>query len=167
MNEVPRLKSANDGLFRRVKVIALDPIPEEERDPEIKQKIRKEGAGILNWALEGLERLRERGHFEMPEAVREATEQFHLANDVPKMFVEEACIVSDAESCEEQAQKLYESYRAWCRDNGHTPMSSLAVAKEWARLGFRKRVLHGRAFYRGVKVDPGWIADRNDHTRSL
>jgi P4 family phage/plasmid primase-like protien len=166
MNDVPRLKSANDGLFRRVKVIQLDPIPEEERDPEIKKKIREEGAGILNWALEGLGRLRERGRFEMPEDVRKATEQFRLANDVPKMFVDEACIVSDAEGCEVQSQKLYEAYRAWCKDNGHTPMSSTAVAREWARLGFGKRKLNGRAIYTGVKVDLGWISARESQPRS-
>jgi hypothetical protein len=81
------------------------------------------------------------------------------------MFVEEACIVSDAEGCKEQAQKLYESYRSWCLDNGHKPMSSTAVAKEWRRLGFGKRVLGGRAFYTGVQVDPGWISAREDRPR--
>jgi hypothetical protein len=59
------------------------------------------------------------------------------------MFVEEACIVSDAEGCKEQAQKLYESYRSWCLDNGHKPMSSTAVAKEWRRLGFGKHWVFG------------------------
>lgn len=48
MNELPRVPSANDGLFRRVKVIEIEPIPEGERDPEVKEVIKTEGAGILN-----------------------------------------------------------------------------------------------------------------------
>jgi putative DNA primase/helicase len=61
MNELPRLKSTSDGLLRRVKVIELDPIPEEERDPEAKNKVREEGPGILTWALEGQRRVTKRG----------------------------------------------------------------------------------------------------------
>ena len=81
------------------------------------------------------------------------------------MFVQEACIVSDAEGCEERAQKLYDSYKLWCQDNGHKPSSSTAVAKEWVRLGFRKRSLHGRTIWRGIKVDEAWIDTREDHSR--
>jgi putative DNA primase/helicase len=73
MNELPRVPSANDGLFRRVKVIEIEPVPERERDPEVKKNIKGEGAGILNWALDGLERLRRRGRFEVPKSVRGAT----------------------------------------------------------------------------------------------
>ncbi|CAA9448057.1 hypothetical protein AVDCRST_MAG82-3523 [uncultured Rubrobacteraceae bacterium] len=134
MNEIPRLKSASDGLFRRVKVIQLDPIPESERDPEIKKKVEEEGSGILNWSLDGLERLRERGRFEIPKAVREATEGFRLTNDVPKMFVKEVCITDEADACKMQAQELYKAYRGWCRDNGHQPKSATAMATEWVRL---------------------------------
>jgi phage/plasmid-associated DNA primase len=48
INELPRIPSANDGLFRRVKVVEIEPIPKGERDPEIKERIKEEGAGILN-----------------------------------------------------------------------------------------------------------------------
>lgn len=66
MNELPRVGSASDGLFRRVNVLHFEGIPEEERDPAVKSAIEAEGAGILNRALAGLERLRERGRFEVP-----------------------------------------------------------------------------------------------------
>jgi hypothetical protein len=82
------------------------------------------------------------------------------------MFVDDACIVSDAKGCEEQAKTLYDAYKSWCLDNGHRPMSSTAVAKEWRRLGFGKRVLRGLTFYRGVKVDQGWITAHEDRAGS-
>ena len=166
MNDVPSLKSANDGLLRRVKVMELDPIPEKERDPEIKKKIKEEGAGILNWALEGQRRLSKRGHFEVPATVRATTEEFRLTNDVPKMFVEDACVVSDADGCEAQAQDLYAAYRHWSLENGHKPISAKSVAKEWKRLGFGTRSLHGRKYYTGVKVDEGWFAAQENYPRN-
>ena len=165
-NEMPRLKSTSDGLFRRVKVIELDPIPEKERDPEVKEKVKGEGAGILNWALEGRGRLTKRGRFEIPRAVREATEEFRLTNDVPESFVEEACIATDAEGLEEQAQDLYDAYRHFCVITGHKPMSMKSVSKEWKRLGFGTKHPGGRTFYTGVKVDQGWIGAQKDYPRT-
>jgi P4 family phage/plasmid primase-like protien len=164
MNDVPRLPSANDGLFRRVKVVEIDPIPESERDPGIKEVIKVEGAGILVWALEGLRRLRQRGRFEIPETVRAATEEFRLTNDVPAMFVQEACLTS--EDCEEQADTLRKACRHWCLEHGYHPMSARRLAKEWKRLGFGERNLHGRKVYKGLKVDPGWIGAQENYPRS-
>ena len=114
-----------------------------------------------------LRRLRERGHFELPGAVREATEGFREANDVVGAFVKEACLVSDDPTdFETQARKLYEAYRHWCRENGHKPLSSTAIAPEWRRLGFGERRLHGRKLYMGVKVDESWIgAQGEDYPR--
>ena len=163
MNELPRVKDANDGLFRRVKVVEFPKLAGEP-DPGVKEAIKGEGAGILTWALEGLRRLNERGHFEIPESVRAATEEFKRTSDVPKMFVEEACIRS--EDSQTQPQPLYEAYRHWCVVNGHKPMSSTAVAKEWARLGFEKSApRQGYRYYLGIEVDPAWISDQMDYPR--
>ncbi len=165
MNELPRVKDNNNGLFRRVKVVPF-PKLRVKKDRELKEKIKEEGAGILVWALEGLKRLHERGYFEIPKCVREATEQFRQTSDVPGIFVEEACITSDAEGCEEQAMELYKAYKHWCRTHGHSPMGYVSAAAEWRRLGFGERSLHGRKFYTGVKVDPGWIKAQDGYPRS-
>src|SRR5215204_5854092 len=164
MNDLPRVKDAGSGLFRRVKVVPF-PRLQVPPNPAVKEAIKEEGPGILVWGLAGLRRLRARGYFEIPEAVREATDEFRKTSDVPAMFVEDACIVSDVERCETRAKVLYDWYKTWCLDNGHKPMSSTAVAKEWRRLGFGKRVLGGRAFYTGIEIDPGWIAGHKDSSR--
>lgn len=165
MNDLPRIKDANSGLFRRVKVV---PFPRLRGEPDLglKERIKAEGPGILAWALEGERRRRERGHFEIPESVRAATEDFRKYSDVTRLFVGDVCIVSDTEGHQEQAKNLYEAYKLWCQDNGHRPMSSTAIAKEWTRLGFHKRNLHGRAFYVGIKVDGSWLDSREDHSRN-
>ena len=125
-------------------------LPPDERDPEIKRVIEDEGAGILNWALEGLERLQNRGHFEVPEGVEEATAQFRENNDVPALFVADRCFVeADAR---EQAEKLYDEYKQWCEDNGHRPQSSTRLADDWQRLGFERKRIKGSSYYQGVRV---------------
>ena len=150
MNELPRVADANSGLFRRVKVVTFPALVENERDPKIKRAIETEGAGILNWALEGLRRLKERGHFEVPTGVEDATKQFRENNDVPALFIEDRCI--QGVDLKVQASQLYTEYKEWCLENGHRPMSSTRLADDWARLGFEKTASNGRRFYRGVTL---------------
>ena len=147
-NEMPRL-DPGDGLFRRVKVIQF-PKHTFVPDPTVKQRIANEGPGILAWALEGLRRLRERGHFLIPPCVEEASQQFQKKNDVPAAFVEECC--DTGPDCKASADELYRAYKTWCEENGHRPQSSTALAEEWARLGFQRYRANGRTFYRGVSL---------------
>ena len=150
MNELPRVADANSGLFRRVKVVAFPRLAEDERDPKIKHAIEQEGAGILNWALEGLWRLKERGHFEVPTGVEDATKQFRENNDVPTLFIDDRCVRGT--DFEIPAAKLYREYKYWCEENGHRPQSSTRVAADWQRLGFeRKRTMSGTV-YQGLRV---------------
>jgi len=119
MNELPRVADANSGLFRRVKVVTFPELSEEDRDPEIKRRTEQEGAGILNWSLEGLRRLNERGYFEVPEGIQDATRQFRTNNDVPALFVEDRCVKGT--DFKLQAGQLYTEYKEWCLENGHRP----------------------------------------------
>jgi putative DNA primase/helicase len=116
-------------LFRRVKVVKFPQIPDNQRDPQVKQAIEGEGAGILNWAWEGLDRLQRRDGFDVPEGVEEATAQFRENNDVPALFVADRC-VKDTDASE-KASTLYGEYRDWCEDNGHRPQSSTRLADDW------------------------------------
>jgi len=150
MNELPRVADANSGLFRRVKVVTFPALAENERDPKIKRAIETEGAGILNWSLEGLRRLKERGYFEVPAGVEDATKQFRENNDVPALFIDDRCVRGT--DSEVPAAKLYREYKYWCEENGHRPQSSTRVAADWQRLGFeRKRTMSGTV-YQGLRV---------------
>lgn len=150
MNELPRLSESGSGLFRRVKVIKFPPLAEKDRDERIKEDIKDEGSGILNWALEGLRRLRKRSKFDIPECVMLATEDFKKNNDIPAVFVEECCIVGP--DFKTQSQLLYDAYCEWCLKTKHQPRSSTSIASEWERLGFEKYKAAGKAFYRNIKL---------------
>lgn len=66
MNELPKIPAGGVGLERRVTVIKFDPIEESRRDESIKRQVKLSGQAIFNWALDGLDRLRARGHFDLP-----------------------------------------------------------------------------------------------------
>lgn len=148
MNEAPRIANTTSGIFRRVKIVEF-PALKGKRDPAVKEWVKAEGPGILNWALEGLARLRERGGFELPESVISATAEFVKSNDIPAHFVEEQCIV--AMPHEVASNILYSRYKGWCEDNGHRPMSNNRIGEEWKRLGFTPfKGSGGRRFWKGL-----------------
>jgi putative DNA primase/helicase len=150
MNEAPRIANTTSGIFRRVKIVEF-PALKGKRNPAVKEWVKAEGPGILNWALEGLARLRERGGFEFPESVISATAEFEKSNDIPAQFVEEQCIV--AMPHEVASNMLYSHYKGWCEDNGHRPMSNNRIGEEWKRLGFTPfKGSGGRRFWKGLKT---------------
>jgi putative DNA primase/helicase len=134
MNDKPRIGNTTSGIFRRVKVVEFPHLPPEERDPDVKEEIKEEGPGLLNWALAGLDRLEERGAFDIPQSVRQATEEFEKSNDIPGQFVEEMCVVEAG--AEVFADTFYSNYKKWCEDSGYKPMSKNRVRDDWKRLGF-------------------------------
>lgn len=149
MNEAPRIASAQSGIFRRVNIVAF---PELARaaNPAVKDFVKREGSGILNWALDGLKRLKERGRFDPPGAVKNANREWELSNDLPTQFVEEECVVGV--EFEVASGVLYNGYAEWARSNGHLPASSNRVAEDWRRLGFVRVAKKGRKFWKGVKI---------------
>lgn len=150
LNELPRVRGAGDGIFRRVKVVEFPTIPDHERRPEMKEAIACEAAGILNWALAGLRRLRARGRFVIPATIEAASRAFAQQNDIPAVFVEECCSVGPTLSV--QSSTLYNRYQTWCIENGHKPQSSTSIADEWRRLGFERRKTAGGMIWDGVDL---------------
>jgi len=150
MSDLPRVPDAGDGLFRRVKVVSFPARAERDRDPEVKIRVMQEGAGILIWALAGLERLRARGRFEIPECVHDATSRFQQTNDIAALFIEERCLQKP--DCKVQSAVLYSSYKDWCITNGHRPKSATSVASDWYRLGFERREKDGRRYWHGLEL---------------
>lgn len=148
MNGLPRVSDPNSGIFRRIKVVEFPVIPPDRRDPGLKEGIKREGSGILNWALAGLARLNERGRFDVPQEVTEATQNFQADNDIPARFIEESCLTGP--DYKTQGSLLYIEYKDWTIENGHKTQSSTRIANDWKRFGFEKKPSRGLSFWQGV-----------------
>ncbi|HEX5734118.1 MAG TPA: phage/plasmid primase, P4 family [Blastocatellia bacterium] len=154
MNDIPRIGSPGSGLFRRVKIIKWPKLDPADVRESVKEQIKKEGPGILNWALDGLYRLRQRGHFYTPDEVQQASIEFRESNDIPAAFLAECCDVDTTgrSGFKTASRELYEAYKQWCLDNGHKPKSSTAIAEDWKRLGLEHRVSGGYPYWHGVEL---------------
>lgn len=116
-NELPRLIDSAGALASRFIVLTLTESFYGKEDTELTEKLKTELPGIFNWALVGLSRLRNRGHFVQPKSGSEAVIQLRNLSSPITTFVEECCEVSP----ELQILKddLFAAWKRWCQRNGH------------------------------------------------
>ena len=150
MNNLPKVTKANDGIFRRIKIVEFEAIPKEKQEPAIKEEIKNEGPGILNWALDGLDRLRENNGFTIPDTVLERTEEYQETADTPKAFLDEICEYGDG--YEVKSSILYAAYKNWAERNSHGVQASNNIVEDWRRLGLKRKKKMDGNYWEGVKI---------------
>jgi putative DNA primase/helicase len=81
--------------------------------------------GILNWAIEGLKRLRSRGHFLQPASSQDAiTEMEDLASPVGA-FVRDYCDVAPGKTI--PSTELFEAWKSWCKSQGREHAGTIQI----------------------------------------
>jgi putative DNA primase/helicase len=133
-NHLPVITDHSSGFWRRWDIVPFKTvIPEAEREPLLAQEIvRDELSGVLNWALEGLLRLQARGGFDVavPEAMRHALFEAKIDTNSVVAWVSESEI-SVGSAIDTPKERVFDVYRAWCRDNALREVSSV---KFWTRI---------------------------------
>lgn len=121
-NHKPVVRGTDLAIWRRMRMIPFDyRIPDDEKVPNFENSFKKEWPGILNWALAGIERWRERGSIAIPEPVKEATRKYREDSDVIGQFLEERCEFGRGLS--ESHAALYAAYVTWARASGEPELS--------------------------------------------
>jgi P4 family phage/plasmid primase-like protien len=88
MNNYPIVKDDSDAVYNRSLVLPMTrQWSEEEAQPVARQVVAEELSGVLNWALAGWHRLRQRGRFEPPEAMIAAGRDFKGQNNPMEEFI--------------------------------------------------------------------------------
>lgn len=141
-NSKPQIKDTSGGMWRRVRLIDFGPpIPADERDPQLGEKLDAELPGILNWALEGLQRVHERG-LVVPEAVKAATSEYRNEQDPVAQFIEARCVTGKQHTT--TAGELWGAWCAWCRANGEREGTQKGLGAELRRRGYTPFSNHPR-----------------------
>lgn len=92
-NELPKLADSSGALSSRFIVLVLTKSFYGREDPKLTDKLLEEATGILNWALDGYDRLMERGYFLQPVASIEAIQLLEDLVSPIGAFVRECCVV--------------------------------------------------------------------------
>lgn len=166
LNSMPRVDDKTDAFFRRMLMLRFDrQFAEAEQDKNLKSKLEAELDGIFLWSLEGLKRLRERGHFELTASMEADIRDYRKQNNNVILFVEDACDLSA--DYRVKKDDLYIAYREWCEANGCHSLSKIHFGKDLQKQypGIsEERDAHGR-YWTGIesKIDETMTSrDMND-----
>ncbi|WP_052476118.1 phage/plasmid primase, P4 family [Cohnella kolymensis] len=123
-NELPGSKDLSKAFMRRWSVV---PFPNsfdygKTADPDLIYKLTtpEELSGLLNLALDGLNRLQYNKEFTSSETTTAAIEIFLKEVDSVAAFVDDCCELEEKAEC--RTTVLYSRYRHWCEESGVHPL---------------------------------------------
>lgn len=163
-NNKPRITDTSEGMWRRLDLIPFDAfIPPERRVRDYADLLyREEGAGILNWALDGLASYLEIG-LAAPERVREATAEYREeeTSDTAQFTSDMFNTRAPEEAYSWMPNKIIHGlYEEWCRENGvKYVLSTRMLGPELKKAGFKQDEKTRRVSFpfEGDKVARGWL----------
>lgn len=153
-NELPHNVENNSGFFRRFIIVHFDQtIPEEERDPLLAKRIvDEELSGVLNWVLEGLDRLLKNKEFSNCDFLKESILEFKRQHDPVRIYLDdikaEKAELSDFKI---PLKKLFIDYIEYCKLYGYKGISLHLFSKRIQELDF-EQVRRAEGRYVGIYI---------------
>ena len=127
-NELPRFTDASGALASRFVILVLTNSFYGREDPRLTDKLLEEAPGIFNWALDGLDRLNERGHFVQPRVGEEALRQLEDLASPVSAFVRDRCRVAPDSTVDKD--ELWKAWKEWCDEEGARPGTKAVFVRD-------------------------------------
>ncbi|MBI4856729.1 MAG: hypothetical protein HY818_08315 [Acetobacterium woodii] len=156
-NSLPKnLGDRSEAFYRRLIIVPfLPPKPPEQRDLHLKDKLKGEAAGILNWALAGLARLQANQYrFSNSTQSDAALEDYRIAGSSVLSFVDELCVIKN--QTQVSATELFQAYAHYCQDSGLRSVSQkrfwMELKEAFPELEKIRELVTRRILYAGIEL---------------
>jgi len=166
-NKVPETSDHTPAFFRRWIIIPFpNSFDEETADRDLKSKLLVELPGILNWALEGLNRLIQNQHFSYEPTVHEL-ESIYITLSSPVDAFVTACLEQDSEAFVTKSE-MYSAFVAYAKEKKMPILSDNAFARKLQKVASpirseRKKIENERTqCWRGWRLVGGVIGGVKD-----
>ncbi len=154
-NFLPKVSSLDTGTWRRLIVVPfLNTIPDSEVQPDFLDMLyASEAPAVLQWIIDGAVRFVQNNYrLDVPEIVRNASEQYAIAENWLLNFIAECC--ETGPGYREQGGRLYEAYRAWAQSNGDIIRTSMDVAAALEMAGYTKIRTRKGSEWQAIRILP-------------
>ena len=143
VNNWPHIADKSSAFFRRMLILGVNNVfSEAEQDKDLKDKLQLERAGILNWAISGLQRIRKQKGFYVTEEMKEEIEDIKLENNPIAHWAKENIDIKKGAYITKP--DAYQKYALWANTNGHRPITTIRFAIEFFRLYRHTTKKHSR-----------------------
>lgn len=124
-NGLPAISDHSDGFWRRWVIIPFDTKPRTIQPLLGDIIIAQELSGVLNWALEGLRRLLQRGRFPpLPTVLIDAQKTGREQSNSVSAWITDSEAFTTGDNHLISRKVVYMFYATWCKGNGVKPVSS-------------------------------------------
>ena len=162
-NEVPRIRSQNFAMKRRLKLIPFrqrfydrEDGRKPVKDDQLLAKLTAEKNGILAWMVAGCLEWRTHGLM-TPKVIRAEVERLFESQDPLAEFIEDRCELGVGKEVE--VKTLWDEYGLWCQDTNRAPAFK---APQWFSKNLTQRDgIDAKRGARGVRLLTG-VALRTD-----
>lgn len=160
VNQRPSIRGGDDGIWRRIKLVPWDVklTPELYQELAVETIAADEGAGILNWLLQGWMDFADRARagapdagLDPPEAVALATKSYRDDSDPVGRFLAECCTAG--RGLEVEARDIYKAYERWCEDQDERAVTANLFGRRLTDRGIEKRESNGRVMRGGFALN--------------
>lgn len=136
-NGLPKDVEQTDAFFRRFLIIPFDvTIPPEKQDKRLAAKIiAAELPGVLNWVLDGLNRLSMQKDFSPCQSAADLLKRYRRESDSVQIFLDESGYQPHPKSCQ-SLDTLYKDYKIFCHSDGYRPGSKKTFRERLEALRF-------------------------------
>lgn len=153
-NELPRLNDASGALASRFVMLRLRNSFYGKEDHDLERKLLAELPGILNWSIEGWDKLRREGRFKTPSTAEDEIRELEDLSSPVSAFVREECNLNPEDQC--PINELYQAWGRWCERDGRQHQGDKALFCRNLRAAFpalqRRRSTYLTAFYQGISL---------------
>lgn len=115
-NDEPRFNDASGAMASRMIHVAFNQSFYGREDPTLTTKLIQELPGILNWSLDGLERLNANGKFTVPKSSEAVDENVQRVASPAQAFIDDKCIRE--KGAKVSLPELFEAWQEWLRKTG-------------------------------------------------
>ncbi|HAF08482.1 MAG TPA: hypothetical protein DCK98_00150 [Chloroflexi bacterium] len=115
-NELPAFGDASGAIASRFVVLTLTKSWLGHENHQLTGELLAEMPGILNWSLDGLDRLRSRDRFTEPASARDAIVTLQDTVSPTSAFVRDNCVLGPEYRV--SVEVLYGAWRSWCEEQG-------------------------------------------------
>lgn len=151
-NHKPTIRGTDDGIWRRIRLVPFAvTITNEEKDPDLFQKLRAERDGVLAWAVRGCLEWQEKG-LGLSHVVAQATSAYRNESDRLGDFLDECCVVQADTACSKS--ELYSAYERWCRESGEYTVSKKKLGQRLAERGLTEGRNAAGRYWQGLGLQP-------------
>lgn len=161
VNNLPDSSDVTEGYFRKIIII---PFPrtfkKEERDVNLKNELLKELTGILNWAIEGLKRLRENNYqFSSSKAIESLQESYYNEQNPVQEFFDEYVAIQDGSRTKQS--DFFNMYIRWLEIQGIDDKGTRSRQVFWRYfkiilnnegVTINKKKIKGTIYFDGLKL---------------